>query len=146
MTVVGGITLGIAILGAALGVINTWRSVDASRVKLKVTPGHAISVGAPAPLLEFYIAVTNLSTFPVTIEEVGVFYRGTQKRDVFPAQVFNDDGGWPRRLEPRSSVSVYAARPENLPGHRIKSAYARTSCGVTAVGRSPALRQIAREG
>lgn len=136
------VTLVIAVVGAALGLINTWRSYDVTRVKLKVTPAHAVSVG-PAPLVDFNITVTNLGAIPVTIEEVGVFYRGTDQRCVVTDPVLLDGGTWPRRLEPRSSVSVFSPRPEVIPGHRIKCAYGRTQCGVTKTGTSPALRQIA---
>lgn len=143
MTVVEAITLAIAVLGAVLGLMNTWRALDESRVKLKVLPGHAIPVGSADPRLNFYIGVTNLSAFPVTISEVGVFYSGTTQRGVFIDPVLADHGPWPRRLEPRSSISVYGQAPESLPGARIKCVYARTDCGVTKRGNSPALRQIA---
>jgi hypothetical protein len=53
-----------------------------------------------------------------------------------------DHGPWPRRLEPRSSISVYGQAPGSVSGARIKCAYARTDCGVTKRGNSPALRQI----
>lgn len=142
MTVVEAITLAIALLGAVLGVINMWRAIDASRVKLKVVPGHAIPVGGANPSVAFYIAVTNLSTFPVTVNEVGISYRGTDKRAVFINPILADAGPWPRRLEPRSSVSVYGQRPDLMPGHPIKCAYAKTDCGVTECGTSPALKQI----
>jgi hypothetical protein len=143
VTVVEAITLAIALLGAVLGVINTWRAIDASRVKLKVVPGHAIPVGGANPSLDFYIAVTNLSTFPVTIKEVGILYRGTDKRAVFVNPFLADGGPWPRRLEPRSSISVYGQRPDLMRGHPISCGYAETDCGVRKCGTSPALKQIA---
>lgn len=143
MTVVEAITFAIALVGAVLGVINTWRALDASRVKLKVVPGHAIPVGGFDPSVNFYIAVTNLSTFPVTIREVGIVYRGSDKRGVFVNPILADGGPWPRRLEPRSSISVYGQRPDIMPGHPIRCAYAETDCGVRKCGNSPALKQIA---
>lgn len=143
MTILAGATLAIAVLGAGLGIINTWHTLDNSRVKLKVVPGHAIPTGNVDSRVNFYVAVTNLSTFPVTVKEVGIFYRGTSERAVFTAPIFLDRGSLPRRLEPRSSVSVYGQAPEPLPGARIKCAYAKTECGVTTCGKSPALRQIA---
>jgi len=42
MTVTESITLSIALVGAVLGVINTWHQLDRSRVKLRVTPKHVI--------------------------------------------------------------------------------------------------------
>lgn len=146
MTWIGGVTLGIAILGAALGVINTWHSLDSSRVKLRVVPGHAIPVGIAPRGVNVYVAVTNMSTFPVTVNEVGFFLHGTDKRAVFMQPIVKDGGPWLRRLESRSSVSVYGAAPDPLPRHAIRCAYAMTDCGVTKEGKSPALRQVAREG
>lgn len=142
MTILEAITLGIALLGAVLGVVNTWQSLDRTRVKLKVVPAHAIPFGAVDPRLKFSVEVTNLSDFPVTIREVGVFYKGTDKRGVI-IPVLPDGGPWPRRLESRSSVSVYSHLPESPSGHRIECAYAKTECGYVKRGSSGALKQIA---
>jgi len=144
ITIIQGITLSIAVLGAVLGIINTWHALDRSRVKLKVRPAHAIPVGGADPELTFFIEVTNLSAFAVTVHDVGVFYHGTDRRGSFVRPVLIDGGPWPRRLEPRSSVTVYGQRPESSPEMRIKCAYAKTECGVTKTGSSPALKQIAR--
>lgn len=143
MSVVEAITLSVAVLGAVLGVINAWRAIDSSRVKLKVIPKHAIPVGDMNPCIRFCIAVTNLGVFPVTVNEVGVLYRGTDKRGAFIEPLLLDGGSWPRRLEPRSSVSVYGQRPDLISGHPIKCAYADTDCGTRRRGNSPALKQIA---
>lgn len=145
ITLVQAITLCIAVLGAVLGMINTWHGLDKSRVKLKVRPAHAIPVGGANPSLTFCVEVTNLSAFAVTVFDVGVFYRGTDQRGSIVQPVLIDGGRWPRRLEPRSSVTVYSQRPQSKSGQPIKCAYARTECGVTKIGTSPALKQIARE-
>jgi hypothetical protein len=88
--------------------------------------------------------VQNLSDFAVTIEDVGIFYRGIKLRGaIFP--VLLDDKEWPRRLEARSSVTVYSEKPHAPPGSIIRCAYARTACGRTKTGTSGALKQIARE-
>lgn len=137
------LTLSIAVIGAVLGIINTWQAVDKSRLKLKVTPAHAIPIGDVNPRLTFCVEVVNLSAFPVSICDVGVFYRGTKQRGSVIQPVFSDGGTWPRRLEPRSSITVYSQTPESYPGHKIKCAYARTQCGYTRTGNSPALKQIA---
>ncbi len=80
ITIIQGITLSIAVLGAVLGIINTWHSLDRSRVKLKVLPAHAIPVGGVDPRLTFCIEVTNMSAFAVTAHDVGVFYHDTKAR------------------------------------------------------------------
>jgi hypothetical protein len=141
-TLVETVTLSIAVLGAVLGVINTWHGLDKSRVKLKIRPAHAIPVGITQELT-FCIEVTNISVFAVTVNDVGFFYRGTDLRASYIHPVLLDGGSWPRRLEPRSSVTVYGSPPELRPGQPIRCAYAKTECGVTKTGTSPALKQIA---
>ena len=139
------ITFSIAVLGAALGVINTLHNLDKSRVKLKVTPVHAIPVGGMDESLRFGIQITNLSSFPLTISDAGVFFTGTKSRGSIIDPVFSDGGGWPKKLEPRTSVSVYSQTPEAPSGHKIKCAYAFTECGEVCTGNSKALKQISNE-
>lgn len=143
MSLVAAITLAIAFLGAVLGVINTWHAIDRKRVKIRVRPKHAISVGAADPRITFCIEITNLSEFAVTVDEAGVFYKGIDSRGAYTRPILIDGKSWPRRLEPRSSVTVYGQPPEPKPGHPLKCAYARTECGVTRTGVSPAFKQLA---
>ena len=65
-------TLGIAALGASLGIINTCWSLNQSRIKLKVVPAPEVPPYAriDGPLW-LSIQITNLSTFPLTIDRVG---------------------------------------------------------------------------
>jgi hypothetical protein len=140
------LTLSLAVLGAVLGIINTWHGLDKSRLKLKITPKHAIPVGGADPRIKFCVEVTNLSAFAVTIEDVGILYSGTKNRgSITVTPLIIDGGSWPRRLEARSSVTVYSEQPTSEPGHKITKAYAKTQCGYTRTGRTPALKQIARE-
>lgn len=136
-------TLAIAAVGAILGIINTWRALDQNRVKLKVLPAHAIPVGAAPRNIRFSVEVTNLSQFAVTIEDAGVLFHGTTDRGSIIDPLLPDHGPWPRRLEPHSSVTVYSELPQSNADHKIKCAFARTQCGYTKTGTSPALRQIA---
>jgi hypothetical protein len=137
-------TLAIAVLGAVLGVINTWHNLDKARVKLRVRPAHAVPLGETDPNLTFCVEVRNLSAFAVTISEVGVLFRGTMDRGAVLQPVTPDGGQWPRRLEPRTSVTVYSHSPTSRNGHKLKCAYAKTQCGYTKTGTTPAFRQIAR--
>lgn len=143
MTIFSAITFAIAVLGAILGVINTWHAIDKSRVKLRVVPKHAIPVGGMDDRFTFCIEIINLSAFAVTIDETGVLLMGTKIRLTYTNPITFDDGDWPRRLEPRSSVTVYGERPESEGGFHLKCAYARTSCGETRTGVSAAFKQIA---
>jgi hypothetical protein len=143
MSVTEAVTFAIAVLGAVLGLINTWHSIDKKRVKIRVRPKHAIPQGAADPRITFCIEVTNLSEFAVTIDEAGVFYKGTENRGAYTQPILIDGKPWPRRLEPRSSVTVYGQLPKPKPGHPLKCAYAHTECGVTRRGSSPAFKQLA---
>jgi hypothetical protein len=119
------ITLALAVLGAVLGIINTWHGVSRSRVKLKVVPAHAIPFGEVEESINFSIEVTNLSEFAVTIREVGLFHKGTKKRSAMVKPIILDNGNWPRRLEPRTSITVYGWAPKTIAGPKIKCAYAK---------------------
>lgn len=136
-------TLAIAAIGAVLGVINTWCAVDQNRVKLRVVPAHAIPYGGAPANIRFCVQVTNLSQVAITVDDVGFLFHGTNKHSSIVSPVFADHGPWPRRLEPRSSVTIYSELPRASGGHKIKCAFARTQCGRIKTGSSPALRQIA---
>lgn len=139
------VTLAIAVIGAVLGVINTWRTIDRGRVKLRVVPTHAIPYGGAPQNIRFCVQVTNLSEFAVTIDDAGVFFHDTKNRGSIINPVFADNGPWPRRLEPRTSLSIYSELPRQKDGRKIKRAYVRTQCGRIKTGTSPALRQIASQ-
>lgn len=143
MTVLEAATLAMAVLGAVLGLINTWHQIDRTRVKLRIVPMLAIPYGGVDKQLTFCIEITNLSAFAVTVKEAGVFYKGINSRSVCTRPVLIDHGPWPRRLESRESVTVYGQRPSAKPGHPLKCAYARTACGVVRMGSSPAFRKLA---
>lgn len=138
-------TISAAAVGAVLGIMNTWNSMNLRRVRLRVSPAHAI-----APHFEgdmFVIEVTNLSAFPVTVREVG-FTVDSQRADrgrraAIPTPILPDGQAWPRRLEAREAVSLLVP-VDNLFGGRavIGRAYAHTACGEFRYGTSPALKQL----
>ncbi len=137
------ITFSLAVLGSVLGVINTWKGFDKDRVKIRVSPKHAIPVGATDPNIEFSIDVLNLSTFPITISEVGILYHGTKERGVSVNPLLFDGSSFPRRLETRTSLTAYFYGEALVNAKlRAKCAYAKTDCGVTAKGNSPAFKQL----
>ena len=138
MTVIEGITLAIAAVGAVLGILNTWNQLDRRRVKLVVFPKGAIPMGPGIdPNINMCVEVTNLSEFPVSVHEVGFELDGTTERAVVTDPIFLDGGSMPRRLESRSSFTAYCiATPSPILG----KAYARTDCGEIATGSSDALR------
>jgi hypothetical protein len=141
---VESVTLAIAILGAALGILNLWRAYSADRVRLRVRPAFAFAVPNGEPM--FSIGVVNLSKFAVTVSEVGFTLGGSSiksERAAVPMPRIKDGGNWPRRLESRESVSTYLDPASFSPNKKnIGHAYVRTSCGEVAYGTSPALKQL----
>lgn len=140
---INGITLAIALLGAVLGILNTWIVIDQRRVRLRVSPAYALAPGT----VGFLIQVTNLSAFPMTVTEVG-FTLPSNKRAVITDPMFMDGKGWPRRLEAREPVTTYFD-PTTLPKGQMNvlgKAYAHTACGEWAYGTSPALQQLREIG
>lgn len=138
-------TISLAALGAGLGVMNTWNALSQRRVRLVVRPTYAIDPNGQRPTM-LSIAVTNLSSFPMTINEVGYTGGRGAKRGkramIFQPHVI-DGKPWPRRLELREAVSLYFG-VEDVPRDLslLAWAYAGTECGVYAYGTSPALRQL----
>ena len=76
-------TISCAVLGAVLGVINTWHGLNQRRVKLKVVPmvAYPIVYGRKFDQEMGCVDVTNLSTFPVTLREVGFTNGDPRKKE-----------------------------------------------------------------
>lgn len=101
MDIVGGVTLGIALVGAVLGILNTWRNLDRDRPKLRVRPFHVIPVGGYGEMhsdINFGIEVVNLSSFPLTVSEVGFRHKGLTSRSAAIQPLTLDGKPMPRRL------------------------------------------------
>ncbi|HUU86110.1 MAG TPA: hypothetical protein VM243_21645 [Phycisphaerae bacterium] len=144
-------------IGTGLGVITTWDLLSKNRVKLRVTPkaawvnrdGTVLTAAAPAPAgydpsggrppNQFAIHVVNLSSFAVTISEVGLGRRDGGLRTVFAFPELSDGRSWPVRLESREAVTAFCDPPPTpLPSPlRDRVAYAATDCGVVKYGTSP---------
>ncbi|HBP88242.1 MAG TPA: hypothetical protein PKK23_19395 [Nitrospirales bacterium] len=144
ITVFQAVTMSIALVGAVLGIINTWFSFDRERLKLKVVPVYAQPIGAMDPRINFGINITNMSAFPITVSEVGVLYDGRTERGAITLPIVIDGGKFPRRLEPRSSFSVYADITTQAPKlfSLVRCAYAKTDCGNLVEGKSLALADM----
>lgn len=93
----------------------------------------------------FAIEAVNLSSFPVTIVNVGFEVRNQDRRMMIVSPILGDNGRWPRRLEQREAVTVYGLLLPivNDPGApKIKNAFVKTSCGTTCRGTSGALKGL----
>ncbi len=166
-----GVTLGLAVLGAGLGVFNALREIYRDKVRLRVTPvwmtQRATIIGSSSRAVMFTrkedgvdrnpngwigVQVINTGFVEVTIDSVGFTPSGFLDRhrpDKFRARPIISDfveaATFPVRLPPRTSVTIWSsARHEDL--HRalkgVTRAYAETACEVVVFGRSPLLRRL----
>ena len=133
MTLRDSITLCIAAVGAVLGVINTVTSLDQQRVKLVVrvkyaTPFSGGEFGEKMGCIE----VTNLSSFPVFVSEIGFEIVGSKARLPVPTPITMDHEPFARKLESRASVTGYF----ELPAHHQRGgkSYVKTDCGEKRLG------------
>jgi hypothetical protein len=133
-----GITLGIALLGAVLGVLNLWRAFDRDRIRLKVIPQSYIHTNGFAGLC---VEVVNLSYIPVTLKQIGFRVQHQEKFIQSIEYQMSDAARLPHRLEPRAACVVYyppGVEDAELFRH-VTSAYSKTACGRIFTGTSPAL-------
>lgn len=93
------------------------------------------------------IEIINLSYFAVTIDEVGFHVKGKKDRLILPQPITGDQKEWPRKLEPRDTVTVYGQFAElfnQSDAGQIKNAYAETACGEIKKGTSKALKSLTK--
>lgn len=145
ITAIVGAVCGIT--GAALGIINTWHQLQRNRVRLKVTPQHAIAVSSLGNhQVNFCIEVVNLSEFAVVVSDVGFRLIDGSRATLATVQGLEQEGSLPLRLEPRTRYSkVFLLDGNTAPNAKITKAYARTTCGKEIYGTSGALRQRCAE-
>jgi len=135
ITAVFGSVFGV--LGATLGIINTWRAFDRDRVRLIVRPLWMLF---PNKTHTLCIEVINKGYVPVTVTQVGLTMRDKQKSFIF--DVVQPGDSLPKRLEPRTAVTFVApSGTENDPRFsEVRAAFARTACECRFIGTSAALR------
>lgn len=155
------ITLGIACLGAILGLLNTWHHLARSRVRLRVVPKLALKLkngnlafSRATPMVQEYlqkgtpcrlcIEITNLSAFPITICEVGLGRAAKQRTPLF-TPVLSSGKTWPPRLDSRETVTAYGQVNDlqlSACAAYAGVAYAMTDCGKKAHGTTPILKEL----
>ena len=120
--------LEIALIGAVLGVFNTWWNFSRDRVRLKVTcdedeQGNVV------------LDIVNLSDFPVTITDVGFVLAND---DWFALRALDDEGRFESRSGWRGTTKIAELTLPSKP----KVPYARTRCKHNKRGSRiiPALR------
>jgi hypothetical protein len=159
------ITLGIALLGASLGIWNAWSGWRRDRISLRVVPklyrllpqgilswsvddaSHVASETDISAML--CIEINNNSRCAVTLEEVGFYHPRASARFVLIEHFLSEEQGkLPFRLEAFSAVTVYADySPQGLfrKPNAVKYAYVRTGHGGWFKGTSPVLKRLIRE-
>jgi hypothetical protein len=122
----------LGLLGSVLGVLSTWRLLAADRVRLRVDTRPAWVDGR----LQAAIHVVNLSTFPVTVQNVGFTLRGKRGCFLYVAPDPRLPDRLPQRLEPRTCLTVLVPpAAEDGPEFRLASRpVAHTACGETHRG------------
>lgn len=145
METLQAITLGIAVLGAVLGVLNTWRTFSNDRVRLRVREhGMATTDGDRGIGIE----IVNLSTFPVIISTMGLHLTAGARHIQLVEPFFLLGGKLPYRLEPRAACTAFqpiGALPEDV-WTIVKHAYVTTACGVTKTGPGRVFRKLQATG
>jgi len=174
MGVVQGVTLGVALLGAALGVINTFWALWRDRVRLRLVPvwerglvvlddGQSMSVQTEFeaglesnPDGRIGLRVINRGLVDVTIRSVGftdagVLVRTFRRARVRRRPILGDADGrvqLPCRLGARESITVWCADVGDQLDAKLAGvtrAYVSTDCGLTVYRTTPMLRRLARE-
>ncbi|TAK99755.1 MAG: hypothetical protein EPO07_10575 [Verrucomicrobia bacterium] len=136
-------TLVIAVVGAVLGLLNTWRGFERDRVKLKVIPKSAICSYGPAGMVtRLCIEVINMSYIPVTVSQIGYCLSDPPKHFLAFIPEFFHGEKMPVRLEPREAVTAYVpVGLENDPQFaNVTKAFAKTACGRTFESLTPSLK------
>lgn len=145
-----------------ISIYSVWRARRADQVVIKVIPklywqvgGQLLLVGDTPRLKELVerygrpgvaIEVTNLSKFPVTVDDVGfcMLAPSIGERAALPNPLRDDNVTWPTRLESRSSATYRAHLNAKLAINPfLASAYAKTECGHEAVGSNFLFSELA---
>lgn len=137
------------VIGTVMGITNFMRALIKDRVKIKVYPQVNVFLENKdekvEPVARVCIEVVNLSDFPVTINDVGFFlnkYFKNGKVSFLDKQLMHG-GKLPKRMEPRSAITVYHPNPGMFMDdvEKICGAYATTQCGREFKGNSKAFKK-----
>lgn len=139
------VTLAIALLGAALGVLNFLQSRRDRATRIKVTPTWSIGVG----FMGLGIDVQNNSSFPVMIREVGLTLGKPEgsvpRRMRIPDERIVSGRQGPFKVDARDTASI-VFHCDGFEAYEITKAYAITGDGKLFLGTSGALEQFIANG
>jgi hypothetical protein len=150
------LTAGTALTGAVLGVFNLWRQVSSDRVKIRVTPSlvlerraggvltsttHLIDPEHPPETVSLAVEILNLSSFPVTIEEIGMTTNGPNRMS-FPGAATDEQKVLPIRIESRDAIKLYTIPYLTSDFAPAVEVFADTVCNTRQTGRSQAVESL----
>ena len=152
----------IALLGVVLGLVNLWYSQEARRVRLRVIPKLAFDVEGgryttsewnkyskrlqdDSAAKRWTIEVVNLSSFGLTIDEVGFSDKTVDGTFAMMNPELSRKRTWPVRLRPHAKAIFYSTDGVLLPPPVWANpyAYVKTDCGQCVYGKSPVLEHVA---
>lgn len=142
-------TLAIALISLTLGIRSELRARSHDRIRLRVIPKIAMPVGTmPDRRACLAFEIINDGFRPVTLGEVGLYFKGTSERGVITVPILAGQERWPVRLEPHSSTTVYTDPSElaNPNLRQLDCAYVMTATDEVFRGTSPALQHLAKHG
>ena len=134
----------VAVVSLVINYLQFQRSRDRDRIRLKVVPVQIFGTGGLRGYDSVGIQVTNLSSFPVVVSEVGFELRDSDSRWALLDPKPMSNVKYPCELASRRSATFNF--PHNA--HRnpkmatVTRAYARTECGNTVTGISGALKSL----
>jgi len=143
LAVIGSI---LGVVGSFLGVINFILSLSKSRVRLKVFPKITVFLENKNQKTELIqrvcVEVLNLSEFPISISEAGFIMRRPRNVKVtFLDKKLAHGGTLPKRMDPRTSITIYHPNPNffKTDAHKISGAFVITECGKEIKGKNKML-------
>ena len=140
ITAIAGVSFGL--LGAVLGVVNTWRAIDRDRIRIRVEPVFFFRTDGIVKMVGYRLIITNLSYIAVTITQVGFMMRDGKNLLTFVSPI---DCTLPQRMEARTRLEASIPKPDSPDFLDIRCAYVDTACGKRFTGNCRAfLRELKR--
>ena len=136
------VTLSLAVVGAGLGILNSWRLFDRDRIRLVVTPRLFVTSGGDSGLC---MDVVNSGYLPVTLSQVMIGLRKPRGHNLhFPPGPFSSE--LPKLMEPRTKATYFlpGGADQNPDFRNAVEARVVTECGRTFRGKSRSFRSYVK--
>ena len=140
ITAIAGVAIGL--LGAILGILNTWKAFKRDKVQIRVAVQTCFDEGFETVAVE----VINLGIIPIIIKDISLnkIRKICCKKETYPLNFKNRrllKDCLPERVEPRDSFKAIL-RPgaaKQIDWSTIKNAAVTTACGLTFDSRDKIL-------